>query len=257
MEQFYLLRSGRMKIISKLKNKASAYSIRSKRYIEILAEEKKFKRLSKKGSYPIVKEKLMLEDKYSDHPIDAHYIYHPVWAAQIIKKINPKKHVDISSLMSFSTIISAFVPTEYYDFRSPHIDLNNYKTGVADLRSLPFKDESIKCLSCMHTVEHIGLGRYGDEIDPFGDRKAISELQRVAKKGGDILFAVPVGKPGVVFNAHRVYKYSDIIKWFDKCKLQSFSAVLDNSEKGLVKNVPEKVLNAQSYACGCFWFKKK
>jgi hypothetical protein len=36
----------------------------------------------------------------------------------------------------------------------------------------------------MHVVEHIGLGRYGDPIDPDGDLKAISELKRVVQKRG-------------------------------------------------------------------------
>ncbi len=46
--------------------------------------------------------------------------------------------------------------------------------------------------SCMHTIEHIGLGRYGDPLDAVGDQTALSELQRVVAPGGSLLIVVPV-----------------------------------------------------------------
>ena len=52
----------------------------------------------------------------------------------------------------------------------------------------------------MHVIEHIGLGRYGDEMDPDGDLKAIDELKRVLSRKGDLLFVVPVGKPKIMYN---------------------------------------------------------
>ena len=85
--------------------------------------------------------------------------------------------------------------------------------GSADLTQLHFESESIESLSCLHTVEHIGLGRYGDPIDYDGDLKAIRELKRVVVKGGSILFVVPVGKPKIIFNAHRIYSYEQIINY--------------------------------------------
>ncbi|NDC42314.1 MAG: DUF268 domain-containing protein, partial [Chitinophagia bacterium] len=56
---------------------------------------------------------------------------------------------------------------------------------------LPFESDSIPSLSCMHTIEHVGLGRYGDQLDPQGDLKAIAELKRVVQPGGDLLFVTP------------------------------------------------------------------
>ena len=227
-----------------------------KRYFEVKEEERIYKSRNATSNYQITSHKYMLNDKYDTHPFDAHYIYHPSWAIKILKEINPKKHIDISSIMYFATMASAFINVDYYDYRALHINLPNLRCKNADLTKLPFEDSSIESISCMHTVEHIGLGRYGDTIDPDGDKKAISELQRVTKSKGDILFVVPVGKPKVVFNAHRVYKYFDIIKLFNSCGLKKFSVILDNPKDGLLDNVPEKVINQQNYACGCFWFKK-
>ena len=77
-------------------------------------------------------------------------------------------------------------------------------SGYADLANLPFEINSVQSLSCMHTVEHVGLGRYGDPIDPDGDLKAIKEIKRVLAVNGNLLFVVPIGKPKIVYNAHRI-----------------------------------------------------
>lgn len=199
-----------------------------------------------------------LFDKTSDTPFEPHYIYHPAWAARVLKKLKPKKHIDISSTLSFCTIVSAFVPVEFYDYRPANLKLSNLQSKHADLSELPFKSGSIESLSCMHTIEHIGLGRYGDPIDPQGDLKGIAELIRVTKKGGSILFVTPVGKRQLRFNAHRIYAYDDIIKYFADCTLKEFTLVADNVfEVGLLINPPKNVTNKQEWGCGCFWFVKK
>lgn len=111
----------------------------------------------------------------------------------------------------------------------------------------------------MHTVEHVGLGRYGDALDYDGDLVAMRELQRVLAPGGSLLFVVPVGKPQVLFNAHRIYSYSQIVETFDQLRLVEFSLIPDRDQAGrigIVKDATEELVNQQHYGCGCFWFKK-
>ena len=107
-----------------------------------------------------------LKDAITKTPFDHHYIYHPAWAARILAQTRPEYHVDISSILSFSTIVSAFVPVKFYDYRPAPFRLPGLESGFADLIHLPFPDNSVPSLSCMHTIEHICLGRYGDKIDP-------------------------------------------------------------------------------------------
>lgn len=114
-----------------------------------------------------------LNDNTEYTGFDAHYIYHPAWAARIVKQISPSIHIDISSTLHFCSILSAFIPVKFYDYRPAILDLDNLNSLKADLMNLPFEDNSIESISCMHTVEHIGLGRYGDPLDPMGDIKAI------------------------------------------------------------------------------------
>jgi hypothetical protein len=204
-----------------------------------------------KDSYPC------LNDNIKTTSFDRHYIYHPAWAARVLAETKPEEHVDISSTLNFATLISAFITVRFYDFRPAELHLKNLTSGASDILKLPFPDESIKSLSCMHVVEHVGLGRYGDLLDPDGDLKAMRELKRVLAKEGNLLFVVPVGKPRVMFNAHRIYSYEQIIEYFEGLKLVSFALISERQEDGGLKvNATAMDVKKQNYGCGCFWFKK-
>lgn len=196
-----------------------------------------------------------LNDKIEATPFDAHYVFHPAWAARIVKKINPVKHVDVSSTVNFCTILSAFIPTEYYEYRPVHLNLSSLLSEKADLNNLFFETGSIECISCMHTIEHIGLGRYGDKIEPDADLKAIAELQRVVKRGGTLLLVVPVGKPRIQYNAHRVYSFQLINDLFKDFDLKDFSLIDDAGN--YLESVDSNLVQEMVYGCGCFWYVKK
>lgn len=229
------------------------------RYLEFLKEWKQFKEmaskvgdsrfvLSSKNFYPI------LHEKSSEHSFDRHYTYHPAWASRKVFEIKPEFHVDISSTLTFSTIVSAFVPVKFYDYRPADLALSNFSSGAADLLKLPFEDNSVKSLSCMHTLEHIGLGRYGDPIDPTGDVKAMKELTRVLAVGGDLLIVVPVGKPTVQFNSQRIYAYDQVVNAFSGLQVREFTLLTDEGK--LIQNADKSLVEQQVYGCGCFWFTK-
>jgi hypothetical protein len=197
-----------------------------------------------------------LSDRASVTPIDRHYTYHPAWAARVLAKTRPSKHVDISSIVNFCAIVSAFVPVEFYDFRPAPVELDGLNTDAADLTRLHIPSDSITSLSCMHVIEHIGLGRYGDPLDPDGDLKAISELVRVLAPGGNLLVATPVGRPRVEFNAHRVYDHEAFARYFAPLELVEFVLIEELGEGGLIVAPPPELVQAESYGCGCFWFRK-
>ena len=108
----------------------------------------------------------------------------------------------------------------------------------------------------MHVVEHVGLGRYGDRLDPDGDLKAIRELQRVLAPNGNLLFVVPVGKPKVMFNAHRIYSYNQVMEQFRDFRLMEFALIHERGDEGLLTGTTSEMVDAENYGCGCFWFKR-
>ncbi len=199
----------------------------------------------------------ILNEKTTSTRFDRHYVYHLAWAARILAQLQPEFHVDISSSLYFCSMVSAFIPVKFYDYRIPDLNLDNLSVEVGNIVALPFKSASINSLSCMHVVEHIGLGRYGEPLDPDGDLKAIIELKRVLAVGGFLLFVIPIGKPRIIFNAHRIYSYEQIINSFSDLQLKEFSLIPDKfSDGGIIRHARKEIADNQNYGCGCFLFYK-
>jgi SAM-dependent methyltransferase len=195
-----------------------------------------------------------LDDRTSRTYFDRHYVYHTAWAARVLAKTKPAQHVDIGSYLYFAALVSAFVPVRFFDYRPAPVVLPGLETGFADLLALPFEDGSVSSLSCMHVVEHVGLGRYGDPLDPNGDLKAMKELIRVLAPGGDLLFVVPVGQPRVMFNAHRIYGYDQIMNAFDGLILSEFILIQSQGAAPPIAGASVEQVAAERYGCGCFHF---
>jgi SAM-dependent methyltransferase len=199
-------------------------------------------------------------DDVAATPNFAEYFYHLAWAARKLVALNPKIHYDISSHSYFVGVLSALIPIRYFEYRHVPVDLPGLEAASADICNLPFADASIDSLSCMHTVEHIGLGRYGDPLDYDGDLKAMGELKRVVAVGGHLILVVPIGMPArIEFNAHRVFECDDIVSFFTpEMKLEELSLVScdDTGKHFLITHAPENQC-AVHYALGCFHFIKK
>lgn len=198
-----------------------------------------------------------LADRTDTTPFDPHYTYHTAWAARVLSQRRPQRHVDIGSSLMFIVSVSAFVPVDFYDYRPAEVSLAGLTSRSADLTRLPFEDQSVESLSCMHVVEHVGLGRYGDPLDPLGDVTAMQELQRVVAPGGGLLFVVPVGKPRICYNAHRIYGYEQITDIFSELQVRQFALIPDNAHRtGMILDADPELVGQQRYGCGCFWLER-
>ncbi|HTF03670.1 MAG TPA: DUF268 domain-containing protein [Bacteroidia bacterium] len=244
----------RHKIRMYLKNKRAQSAFRKQLTVFRESEAKTTRRfpLREEDLYPC------LTDNTPFTGFDRHYVFHVAWACRIVQKVNPSVHIDFSSSLYFCTTVSAFVPTKFYDFRPAQLNLEGLESLQGDLTKINFPDNSVESLSCLHTIEHVGLGRYGDPIDYDGDLKAIAELKRVVKPGGSLLFVTPVGKPRIQYNAHRIYSYDQVLDYFSGFELREFSLVPDTeAQGGLIRNATKALSDQQAYGCGCFWFVKK
>ena len=199
----------------------------------------------------------MLKDATAETDFDRHYVYHTAWATRVLARSKPAKHVDVGSSLYFVALASAMLPVEHLDYRPPELRIDGVTARAGDLMQLPFADRSVASLSCMHVVEHVGLGRYGDPVDPAGDAKAVAELQRVLAPGGQLLFVVPVGKPQIVFNAHRIYPFDWAVSRFAELELVEFALITDKKNGGeLIVGADPKRVAEQRYGCGCYLFKR-
>jgi SAM-dependent methyltransferase len=187
-------------------------------------------------------------------PFDAHYFYQAAWLARRVAAGKPIRHVDIGSDIRMINVLSAFVPTEFLDYRPLNVSLEGLICNAGNLTSLDKDNDSISSLSCLHVVEHVGLGRYGDPIDPDGSRKALSELQRVLSPGGRLYLSLPVGRERVCFNAHRVFDPQTIINAMSSLRLLEFSLVDDVG--AFHESVSPDMAASLEYGCGLFIFEK-
>jgi hypothetical protein len=119
----------------------------------------------------------------------------------------PVKHVDVGSrLDGFVAHVASFRDIEVIDIRPIHEEMPGISFKQADLT-----DESVvpndycDSLTCLHALEHFGLGRYGDTVDPSGWKLGLSNLARLLTSGGRLYLSVPIGREVVMFNAHRVF----------------------------------------------------
>jgi SAM-dependent methyltransferase len=213
------------------------------------------KLLQSTGQAPTFKYFPQIFDKDpSSHTFDKHYVYMDRWAFKKIQNNQPAEHIDVGSSIRFLSMASSVTKLKFVDIRPVKIDFDNYECLEGSILQMPFSDNSVESLSCLHVAEHIGLGRYGDPLDPLGTIKACKELVRILKPQGKLYFALPIGKNAVYFNAHRVHNPEVILDYFKDLNLISFSAVGDDGH--FIESAKLEDFKNANYACGMFEFTK-
>lgn len=136
-----------------------------------------------------------------------HYFHQDLLVAREIFQRNPERHIDIGSRVDgFVAHVASFRDIDVIDVRPLNaiqgihfiqadvMNLNSDMTGIAD------------SVSCLHALEHFGLGRYGDPVDYDGWRRGFESLTKMVKDNGILYLSVPTGfQQRVEFNAHRVF----------------------------------------------------
>lgn len=241
-------------MLNRLKRYASRARLRlSREYKSDLAKYKALY-LERFGTSLAYELNPQLFDKTTTTDFDAHYTYQGPWVMRQLLRSRPKRHIDVGSWTPYIGFFAALQPTEFVDIRPADLDIPGTSAKSGSVLDLPYKTGSVESLSCLHVIEHIGLGRYGDPLDVEGTEKAARELARVIRSGGSLYVSLPVGKETTYFNAHRVTSPSRVVHLFEGLELVSFSAVTD---KGAYKeNIKPGSLSRQKYACGLYYFRK-
>ena len=142
----------------------------------------------------------------------------------------------------------------FVDIRPLEVDIERLTCVAGSILELPFADRSLESVSCLHVAEHIGLGRYGDPLDPAGSLKAMAELQRVVAPGGHLLFSGPIGRPRVCFNAHRIHDPVAILEHFAELELVEFAVVDDTGR--FTRHRDPAAYRDLTYGCGMFLLRR-
>jgi hypothetical protein len=187
-----------------------------------------------------------------------HYFHQDLLVATLIKQANPRRHIDVgSSIEGFVAHVASYREIEVLDIRPLQISGHNQIRFVQS--DLMTADQSLigicDSLSCLHALEHFGLGRYGDPIDPNGHLKGFYNLSKMIQSGGTLYISFPIGKPGVHFNAHRIFHPKDILEWSKNLfQLIRFDFVDDDGNLHPDASLtPHPILN---YGCGIYTLRK-
>jgi hypothetical protein len=228
-------------------------------FINNIINYKKLSEKDEKFKFSLKEIYFTTQDKFlSSGSASGHYFLQDLWAARKIFKNSPIKHVDVGSRVDgFVAHVLTFCKVDYVDIRPLDGTVEGLNCIIGSILNLPYLNNEVESLSCLHVIEHIGLGRYGDPVDPKGHIKAIKELSRVLSPGGKLYFSTPIGKERLVFDAHRVFSPKTIIEEFTNngLMLVEFNYINDS---GLEINYNSNIefCNNLNYGCGLFVFSK-
>lgn len=182
------------------------------------------------------------------------YFWQDLVVARRVFSANPERHVDIGSRVDgFVAHVASFREIEVFDIRPITTVIPGIVFKQADLMNpVAAITEYCDSLSCLHALEHFGLGRYGDPIDPKGYEAGIRNMARILRSGGVFYLSVPVGVERVEFNAQHVFNPNtivDVARNHELC-LQEFA--LFSAEGGLVESdgSHEALVEAGKIRCG-------
>jgi hypothetical protein len=187
------------------------------------------------------------------------YFYPDMLVASFIFDNKPKKHCDIGSRIDgFVSSVAVFREIEVFDIRKIDLEFRNILIKQLDLLKLNHQyinyTDSISCLS---TIEHFGLGRYGDNLDPYGHIKGFNNIIKMVKPGGLIYLSVPISsKTKIYFNAHRQFEPKSVLEWSDQCVLKRFDYVSDDGKLNLNVDLRSQIFANLQYGCGIYSFIK-
>ncbi len=206
-----------------------------------------------RGFYPCVRERYM-----DSGTAGGHYFHQDLLVASRIFKNNPERHVDIGSRIDgLVAHVASFRPIEVLDIRSLKSPSESIIFTQADLMDVDFSLVNYcDSVSCLHVLEHFGLGRYGDQIDFLGHLKGWKNIYRMLRKNGILYFSVPIGEQRIEFNAHRVFSINYLLEMMEgRYHVKSFSYVDDAGDLVRDPEMTSERLKSNfscQYGCGIF-----
>lgn len=227
-------------------------------YFILKKQLRQFKKQGRRSSvsFPVTTLSAYYEDKQDSAGSDKTFgyaFYQNLHIAQRIYQNNPVRHIDIGSdVYSLVAHVASFREIEICDIRPLNHKISNVKFKQLDIMQLNEEDiESTDSISCLHALEHFGLGRYGDPICYDGYLLGFQNIHKMLKPHGTFYFSVPLGKQRVEFHAHRVFSLKFLLEMIAPYyEIKSFSYIDDNNVfHGNVDISEEKIIKN----CGCHW----
>ena len=203
----------------------------------------------------------ILNDYQKDSGVaSGQYFHQDLLVANYIYEDKPIRHVDVASRIDgFVAHVASFRQIEIYDVRSLNSKHKNIIYRQADFMNISDNLEPTDSLSCLHSLEHFGLGRYSDPINVNGYEDGINILIKMLRGRGKLYISLPIGmRDEVHFNAHRISHPETILKIKkvkEELKLINFDYVDNNWDLYTKRDITE-VIDKLTFGLGIYTFKK-
>lgn len=242
-------------------NYCAEFSLIEDSFLKRDAEE--YQKRNNRSSFDI-QEKYMwpvIGEKYAYAGDIGNYFWQDLWAARLILESGIKNHFDIGSRIDgfIAHLLAAKLDITIIDIREFSGEIEHLHTIVDDATTLhQIPDQSIESMSALCSLEHFGLGRYGDPVDPEACFNCFNNIQKKLQKGGRLYISLPIGKERVEFNAHRVFYANTIVECFSSLQLKEFScATADKIEYHVDIHKYDDDPHNGDYRYGLFYFVKR
>jgi hypothetical protein len=209
-----------------------------------------------------------LHDRYEESgATKSEYFWQDLLVARAIHAAKPVKHVDIGSRVDgFVAHVASFRECEVFDVRPISSEVPGVVFRQADLMnpaSLPITSEGggyCDSLSCLHVIEHFGLGRYGDPVNPKGYQRGLANMAKLVRPGGTFYLSTPIGQERVEFNANWVFDPTSIVRCAEVGGMTFQKLIVitptNGPQESAIDNATLAELALQRYQLGLFIFTK-
>lgn len=205
-----------------------------------------------------------LHDRFEEGGITkSEYFWQDLLVARWIHEAKPERHVDVGSRVDgFVAHVASFRDIEVFDVRPitslvPGVIFR--QADLMDASSLPSDVTGggyCDSLSCLHALEHFGLGRYGDPIDSLGWERGFINMAALLKPGGTFYLSTPIGRERVEFNANWVFDPRTILRLAKSNHLTLIGLTVFSPVKGVCEAIIDEAalenLAFCSYQLGIF-----
>lgn len=160
------------------------------------------------ANFPIARITPYLADRYDSSGVArGHYFHQDLLVARLIYEAKPRRHVDVGSRVDgFVAHVAVFREIEAFDIRPLASNVPNLIFRQADMSDSNFTPPGLSdSASCLHTLEHFGLGRYGDPVDVVAYLRGWANLHKLLEPGGTLYFSTPIGPQRIEFDGQRVF----------------------------------------------------
>ncbi|WP_035990496.1 DUF268 domain-containing protein [Leptolyngbya sp. KIOST-1] len=210
-----------------------------------------------------------LNDRFSQvESTKSEYFLQDLIVAREVHNAKPVRHVDVGSRVDgFVAHVASFRELEAFDVRLVRAQVPGIIFRQLDLMDKEavsnFSLEKGYCdsLSCLHALEHFGLGRYGDPINPDGYKQGFQNMASLLKSGGQLYLSVPIGRQRVEFNGNWVFDPKTILNLANAEGLKLEKLIIIKS--GIVTYLSEfneevivDLVEENNYSLGIFFFSK-